>query len=575
MNPILLITGFATAMAVAVSLTPIVASMSSKFRLFDLPDKNGAERRIHKLPTPRLGGIGIVLGFLVPILFLYDKDVLVKVSSFSLFIFAMGLLDDLLSLSAKLRIIFQIIVVFLAIESLGLSINVINIQQGIHFELPYTGGLILSTFIVVGAINSLNMIDGLDGLAGGIAVIATLMLTYLYFASTGKVEVLILLSVPIIGSVLGFLRYNTYPASIFMGDSGSNWLGFMIGILLVLNLSSVEIFSDASSSKNPAPMLSAILCFAIPIFDTLLVIANRLRSGLNPMQSDKRHFHHTLLKIGLTQSQSVVFIYFLSICSAIAGLLPILFARYRLEWVPWFWSLILFTVIPVSLYINSNQVARLKQVKLKIISRWYLSKQANLIFFIWEKINKYCLFAILVLSPAVAGTFSIEIGYLAAISMAVMIVALATSQRNRSDFLESIATTCACLTLLIANNYESLRVGFSGKIYNVQEFYNGLFIFLAVSTFFFVISTLRRKYLILSPSDFLMTLVPLLILLLPSNLMSEYRLDIISLRSLVIFICYKSLEKRRRTSHRHLKIAIFCALFYVAMVAIFKFKVIY
>ena len=416
------------------------------------------------------------------------------------------------------------------------------------------------------------MIDGLDGLAGGVFIVSLLMLAYLFSITTNFSDATVIIALPMIGATLGFLRYNTHPATIFMGDSGSNWLGYMIGVFILINLSSTNIFTD--QPKAAPSLISAILCFAIPIFDTFLVIVSRMIKGLNPMHSDNRHFHHSLINLGLSQSQAVVCIYFLSICSAISGLLPIIYPNYSLEWAPILWSSLLITIIPLSVFLDKKNLQRLVNFKKYVVAHPTLSVGSTRLITLWERVNKYCLFSVLVLPSVFAGGFDVTIGYISTVSLALLLTMFATTTK-KNDFFETVVIAICCITLLIANNHRILQVGFQGSIYHINDLYNFLFIFLAASTSMFVLFTLKRKYLILTPSDFLMALIPLLMLLSPQHIIQEYYLDIISLRCFIVFIAYKALEKRRRSSNRHLKLAFIFSLAYIASVSLLGFKIMY
>jgi len=571
----ILLSGFATSLAISVGITPLVRFLSNRFKVLDQPDLLKGGRRMHNIPTPRLGGVAIVTGFLIPCFLIFDNESLRTISMASLAIFALGFLDDLVSLSARIRIVIQTVISGIAVSLLGLEVQEIYFFQDLSIQLSPVVGLSLSIFIIVGAINSLNMIDGLDGLASGVSFIAIMMLAYNYYLITGDIENIAVVALPLLGAILGFLRYNTHPASIFMGDSGSNWLGFMVGLLMLINLCPQQISGGAKITATPL-IMSTILCFGVAVFDTFIVIVSRVRTGHSPLVSDKRHFHHSLVKIGLNQSQSVICIYFLSFCSAIAGSIPAVYHKLDLYWVPYVWSLLLAAIISLSVFINSDRLQSLINFRQIISSRIMLSKPTYALVRSWEKLNKYLLFIILIASPITAGRFDQVIGQLSIIALALVLVAALTSRiRHQSDFFCSIANCLAFVTLLIANNQQPLKVGLFGEAYNIQFIYNGLFVVLAISTLGLILCTIKRKYLIFSPSDFLMLLLPMIILLLPETVINEYRLDIISLRSIVVFVAYKSLEKMRRSNHRHLRLALSCALLYVLAVSLVGFEFIY
>ena len=181
---------------------------------------------------PNLGGTAILVGFFLAILLGKSHSGITSVYLCSLLMFITGFLDDLKNISPKIRLGVQIATAGLTVWMNSLTIPSLYLTPAFSIALPEWFGFCLSVFIIIGAINSVNMVDGLDGLAGGLVLISTLLLSLLYVIKTNDYGLLLVFSIPMAGAILGFLKYNTYPASIFMGDSGSNWLGFMLGVLL-------------------------------------------------------------------------------------------------------------------------------------------------------------------------------------------------------------------------------------------------------------------------------------------------------------------------------------------------------
>jgi UDP-GlcNAc:undecaprenyl-phosphate GlcNAc-1-phosphate transferase len=570
MDALVLVTIFTTAVVVSTGLTPIVLKFAKIYGLYDHPDEAG--RRIHTSPIPRLGGITILVSFLVCYLVWKANTALAsRLLISSLLIFILGIMDDLLNLPAKARFFFQIAIASFAIISSNLVPTQLSFFPGTTTHIPYIFGFLLSVFILVGAINALNMVDGLDGLAGGICVIAISALSYLYFKLSHDTNLIIYFGIPIIGAILGFLRFNTYPASIFMGDSGSNWLGFIIGlqILLILSLPTQDV------NVQPVTLASVIMCFAIPVLDTASVIFTRIKNGLPPMKPDKRHFHHTLLRIGLTQSQSVVLIYFLSVACCIFGLMPVLYPNFGFEWIPILGATLMAAIIAGAFSVHTkfkDSVFRLavniNQIGVKNNPRF------TRLVHIWERTNKYLLFLILAISPIFAGAIPLKIGY-AAVPALVLLLTASLFRPRSNDFLESLAITIACFVLLLANNYNPLQVEIGHTRYSIHHIYNILFILLFVSSICFLVFTIKRRYLVLTPSDFLMLAFPIILMLLPNEVKSEFRIDIISLRCQVIFLGYRVLEKKRMNARRHIKMATTFALIYLILTSVVGMRLVY
>ena len=303
-------------MAVAAGLTPLLRAFALRHGLLDAAI---GSRKIHGKPIPRLGGVAIVIGFYVPLcgLLLYSTGMGAtlfenRARTFGLLggglaIAALGLVDDLRGTGAGLKFTVQFAVAF-ALYQLGFRIEHIATPFGATadlglFALPFT------MLWMVGVVNAMNLIDGLDGLAGGVALFA-LGTTFAIAVFRGD-AVMVLFSATLGGSVLGFLFYNFNPASIFMGDTGSMFLGFV--------LAASSIWTNQKSSTAVA-ILVPLVALGLPIADTLFALLRRALRGRPLFSADKEHIHHRLLALGLTQRQAVVVLYGTCIVLACAAL---------------------------------------------------------------------------------------------------------------------------------------------------------------------------------------------------------------------------------------------------------------
>ncbi len=298
--------------SVALMVTFLVKKFAIKHQIGTFPN----ERMVHTGFIPRLGGIGIVSGFFTGILFSILLFQPIDKSSFQylfillgvIVIVAVGSYDDLKGLNALRKFLGQFIAASLVIFS-GCTIDVIvnpfgpNLSLGL-FSIPIT------YLWIIGVTNAVNLLDGLDGLAAGVSFIVSLVFATMGFVN-GNLPVVIL-GISLAGAIIGFLRYNYHPASIFMGDSGSLFLGF---ILAALSLKSFE-----NSASNIA-MLLPLIALAIPIGDTAVSFFRRLNKGKHPFKPDKDHLHHRLIYLGLTHKQAVHIIYMLSIAYGATALL--------------------------------------------------------------------------------------------------------------------------------------------------------------------------------------------------------------------------------------------------------------
>ena len=584
--------GFVLAAVFSLAIVPVLVKFSYVYGLFDLPDHgvlsripSGEGRKVHLNPTPRLGGIAIFLSFFITNLLWFHQTPLKIPLLISAVVFILGLLDDVYQLSARTRLLVQGLSAAIAAHLGGLVLTHIALTPSIAIAIPHGLGLILSAFVIVGAINSINMIDGLDGLAGGFVLIGITLLSFLYFLRTHDTYLLLCLTIPIVGAILGFLRYNTFPATIFMGDSGSNWLGFMVGILLLVVLENQAVTFDHGQvvmSQNAIisgeapyiPIVSAILTLAVPIFDTACVMLSRLREGLSPMAADRRHFHHTLLRLGLSHSQSVSAVYFLALASGILGIVPVIFAQYNFWWVPYAMSLGLLLLIPTNIKASKVVVDRLIRFKARFAKKQALGTTVGVWLRYWDTMNRYTLYLIFLACPAFAGAINPQLGYSALIA-GIFLIIVGFYGPGQHDFFDSIAISFAAIILLAANNLNGIAIELSGHKINIQSIYNGLYIFLFFSTFLLIIATIKKRYFVFTPSDFLLLIIPVLILLVPEPYKTLYHMDVIALRSLVVFMTLRTMVKRRRQTFYHLRMVTLSALAFVVLTGVWGMHIVY
>ncbi|MBU5486126.1 undecaprenyl/decaprenyl-phosphate alpha-N-acetylglucosaminyl 1-phosphate transferase [Clostridium sp. MSJ-11] len=310
MENLIIVAFFST--IVSFLLTPLIKKLAYKLEVIDIPKD---KRRIHKKPIPLLGGLAIYLSFIISVLLKVgpltraQKGIIIGAT----IIVIGGFLDDKYEIKPLIKLLFQ------------LSAAVVLILYGVRISLitnpfPAFGqwidlgflGLPITILWVVGVTNSINLIDGLDGLAAGVAFIScfTLFIITLFTIET-RFETAYL-TIALCGSILGFLPYNFNPASIFMGDTGAQLLGFLLAAI------SIE---GAVKSVAAFAISVPILALGLPIYDTIFAMVRRKINGKPIMGADRGHLHHRLLDMGLTQRQAVIIMYLIS---AILGSFAIL-----------------------------------------------------------------------------------------------------------------------------------------------------------------------------------------------------------------------------------------------------------
>lgn len=304
------------ALLASLAFTPLVLRFALRLGMVEEPDQEG--RKVHVRAVPRLGGIAIVAAFATPIfaIYLLESDVwrqfsaeprqLIGILGGGLVIAGLGLYDDLRGASAKIKLAVQLGTA-LALYWIGFRIDAVDLPFLPPIELGWFG-LLLTVGWIVGITNAVNLIDGLDGLAAGLALLG-LAPVVIKGILLGNIE-LGLIGCCLVGSLLGFMVYNFHPAKIFMGDTGSMFLGFMLSVVTV-----------QSAQKGPAAvsMLVPILALGLPIMDTLLAIARRAWLGNPIFGADRGHIHHRLLDAGLSHRRVVLVMYLTSAAFVVAA----------------------------------------------------------------------------------------------------------------------------------------------------------------------------------------------------------------------------------------------------------------
>ncbi len=306
-NWLLYIAAFASAFAITLVTTPFAKWVSVKAGAIDYPKDRG----VHKKPMPRMGGVAIILGFLITVLMVYYFDRSMSSRQFvgfiigALIIAGLGVVDDIKNLPAKLKFCVQIVAALIVIFS-GTQIQVVlwPVTAALQkFSIPIT------LIWIVGVTNAVNLIDGLDGLAAGVTGIGALSLMVLCIM-TGSTTAVVL-TAALAGACLGFLPRNFNPAEIFMGDTGSTFLGFVVAVTSILG-----VFKGYALLA----MCVSVLCIGLPVFDTIFAMLRRMAKHQPIMQADRGHLHHRLIDHGLSQKQAVLTMYAISMC---LGLLAI------------------------------------------------------------------------------------------------------------------------------------------------------------------------------------------------------------------------------------------------------------
>ena len=296
-------------MFITMALVPPLMKAATRFAFIDEP----GERKVHDTPIPRIGGVAMVVGVLIPVMLWADHPPMVIAVLLGIaVILIFGIWDDRVTLSHRIKFFGQFLAISIVVFYGDIKIYYLPFHS-IHavpewFAIPFT------YFALLGVTNAINLSDGLDGLAGGTTLLTAAAIGLLAYMSSD--DILLIFSLALMGSIIGFLRYNTHPAQVFMGDCGSQFLGFTVGVLVVI----------LTQQTNPALSPSmTLLILGLPIIDTFIVMGQRVWEGRSPFSPDRNHIHHKLLNIGFDHYEAVVIIYVMQ-----AALVSVAFwARYE------------------------------------------------------------------------------------------------------------------------------------------------------------------------------------------------------------------------------------------------------
>ncbi|MHA6258279.1 glycosyltransferase family 4 protein [Sporosarcina sp. CAU 1771] len=304
----MLFLAMAVAFAASIILTPLVRKFAFRIGAVDKPNY----RKVHASIMPRIGGLAIFGAFLIGYFVLRPQDehstgILIG----ALIIIVTGFLDDMFEITAKAKMFGQLLAALVVVIWGGLQIEVLNLPLIGVLDFGYLS-IPITIIWIIGITNAINLIDGLDGLAAGVSTIA--LITIAVMAIIMADPFVMATAAILASSSFGFLFYNFHPAKIFMGDTGSLFLGFMISVLALLGFKSVAFIS----------LIVPVIMLGVPISDTFFAIVRRIRMKQKVMAPDKSHLHHCLLRAGFSHRQTVLIIYGLA---ALFGVAAIMFSQ--------------------------------------------------------------------------------------------------------------------------------------------------------------------------------------------------------------------------------------------------------
>lgn len=530
---------FVVALFVALVAIPPLMRGSRKLRLMDEP----SARKIHSQAVPRCAGIAIAIGTILPILMWVPLDR--AISSYLIgatIVLAFGVWDDIRSLNYKWKFLGQ-----------GIAV-VIAIQGGVVIEhVPFFGldpapayvAYPLTVLFLLGITNAVNLFDGLDGLAGGCVLLTLSAIGVLAYESGGIPIVLMALAT--MGSVFGFLRYNTHPAFVFMGDAGSQFLGFTTAVLSILLL---EEHHQALNAGLP------LLLLGLPILDTLSVMIQRLLEGRSPFSADRNHIHHKILDLAFTQYEAVCIIYIvqaLMVCGALAF-------RYESDTV----VITVFALIcAVSMLLLQGAKIRGWRMRPDVSQETFIEKR-NL----WLRKHEWLpAFAVKFVRYAVAGfmiagalvpvTVSTDLSVLSLSVAGLSIAAIVLLKTQSLIILRMSAYLAAVVAAYLIASWEMDSVA--------QPWILGSYLLVLTMVLIVAIRVTRRDLFQVTPQDLLILFLALAIPNLSGRTLNQYQIGEVGIMLIVVFYASEFILTRDQSGYSAIR---FGSLFSLGMIGI-------
>lgn len=463
-------------------IIPLMMRLAPRIGMLDYPDA----RKVHHSPIPRAGGIGIIVGALIPVVLWLPFDEIIGSYLFgSLVLLVFGAWDDIHTIGHWRKFLGQIIAAVAVVYYGDLYITTLPLAD--LAPLPMYVAKPFTVFAIVGVINALNASDGLDGLAGGLSILSAGCIAYLAIQTDDYI--LTTVAIALLGGVFGFLRYNSYPARVFMGDSGSQFIGFTLGFLAVF----------LTQKINPvlSPALP-LLFLGLPIIDMLSAMGQRIYQNISPFAATKHHIHHRLMLLGFDHYEAVVIIYFLQTLFVIGAVV----LSYESDLLILFLYLCVCGALLTTLFFSLHKGRRVRQAHtVSGLTKLVSSMKKNKSLFsvpVW-----FVNIAISVLFVAVsifANTIPRDIGMVSATLAGLLLIFFILRKNNDSIVLHAIGYVTAAFVVYVETkylNWQTLAFTTAESIYFVS-------VALAVGI---IIRSDEDKQFASTPTDYLVILV--------------------------------------------------------------------
>lgn len=474
-------------MFITIGLIPILSKIALRLNFVDMPN----ERKVHSAPIPRVGGMAMAVGLFFALLLQGNMDrAVLSIFIGSVIIVVFGVIDDTVGLGVRVKFLGQILAALVLIFYGSLTINDLGECLPTACLLPYYLAFPLTLLTIVAVTNAVNLADGLDGLAGGI-MLQSFMCLFALGVQGGNIFVATI-SIGAIGAILGFLRFNTHPARIFMGDTGSQMLGFLAIALALL-------LTQRNQALSP---LIPLLLLGFPILDTVVVMLERNRGGMSPFTADKNHFHHKLLKTGFFHTETVFIVYSIQALFIISAYL----LRYYSEWqiIGSFWGLVVILIVPFYLAADRGVYLRRASVLDTVVKKALRInlKESSLFFKVSQLSLEYGIAAIFLYSTFIPHAIPPWYGLITA---SLLLLIFADRMYKLQRCVAIIRVTCYVVMPLILFQSMSHVAVFITPL--VMKSYIAIFVYLTLVTLLILKYTRRRKGFRPTTTDYLIVLI--------------------------------------------------------------------
>ncbi len=503
---------------ITVSLIPVMTRLATRFQLVDVPDL----RKVHTSPIPRIGGLAMALGAFVPVILWITSDDFVRAylaGAGVLVIF--GLLDDMKGLGYKAKFGGQLLAALVVVFFGGVKITSLGALLPGAIQLPEWFIVTLTLFVIVGVTNAINLSDGLDGLAGGIALLGYCCIGYLAYLVGNNV--VILLSLSLAGAIFGFLRFNTHPASLFMGDTGSQLLGYSAIVLAV----------KITQGSTPYSPVLPLIILGFPVLDTLTVMVERIREGRSPFSPDKNHFHHRLIRLGMSHTEAVFTIYVVQAVMIVSAI----YFKYYPEWVL-IASYTIFSVLIISAFVLADragfQFKRYPLMDFVIKGRLSRIRDDNwtirMSFALSKMIIPFLLLIACLMPAQVPGYVSVMTGCFSLLLLTVWIFF-----KNYLGFwLRFVLYLSIPLVLYLVE--EGKAAWISTNLFSLYHISFGIIAFFVILSLKY---SRRTKGFRITPMDFLIIFIAVVVPNLPDQMIQSYHLGPLAVEIIVLLFSYE------------------------------------